>query len=290
MSQSVKLSESQIKELPILRLSDIEGQLLNNQEIKINPAGIIRNDKNEKNIKTGVTYFGFKTKDNDFLNSVNCDFFINSESLKEVQDKFPNPLFAIYYDIDQNEYYFKYCKKKQDSFYPSIILISLKRPLILRKTETITIGNVFFELKTEKSSLIITKFEVTKNGQSRETLHYDSEKTTEITIGRDSKCTIVINNSSLSRVNATIKFFKVSIKELLLSEASNKKKLYDQLIDCDNDNQAVIKYWELYDGSVNKPSTNGLWLFSSHTYLIYDGLVVRLGKSKFIINKHQISG
>lgn len=288
MSQSIKLSESQIKELPILRLSDVEGQLLNNQEIKINPAGIIRK---EKNIKTGVTYFGFKSKENDFLNNANnCDFFINSESLKEVQDKFPNPLFAIYYDLDQNEYYFKYCKKKQDSFYPSIILVSLKRPLILRKTETITIGNVFLELKTEKSCLIITKFEVTKNGQSRETFNFDSEKTDEVTIGRDKKCTIVINNTSLSRVNATIKFFKVPIKELLLSESSNKKKLYDQLIDCDNDSQAVIKYWELYDGSVNKHSTNGLWLFSSHTYLIYDGLVVRLGKSKFIINKHQISG
>jgi hypothetical protein len=277
--------------MPVLKLNDLEGHLLNNQEIVINPTGIVRS---EKNIKTGVTYFGFKSKENENLltNSNlyprNCDYIINSDSLKEVQDKFPNPLFAIYCDIEQSEYYIKYCKKKQESFYPSIILLSLKKPLILRKTEVITLGSVFIEIKTEKNSLILTKLEVSKSGQTRESFSYDSDKISEVTIGRDKNCTLVINNSSLSRVSATIKFFKVPIKELLLSESSNKKKLYDQLIDCDNDSQTVIKYWELYDGTVTKPSTNGLWLFSSNSYSIYDGLIVRLGKSKFIINKIQV--
>lgn len=262
----------------------MDGKILNNIQLLINPAGLVRK---EKNIKAGITYFGFRTKDNDPYDTTSCcDVILNSDSLKEVQDKIPNPLFSIFYDLDQNEYFFKYCKKKQENFYPSILLLGMKKSLILRNTETVTIGNVILELKLEKNKLIITKFEITK-GQTKEIFSFDSDTTKEVTIGRDKKCTIVIDNSSLSRVNATIKYFKVPIKELLNSQASNKKRLYDKLIDADKDNRAMIKYWELYDGTTTKSSTNGVWLFSNHTYPIYDGFTVRLGKSKFIINKQQ---
>lgn len=75
------------------------------------------------------------------------------------------------------------------------------------------------------------------------------------------------------------------MKELLNSQSSNNKTIYSQLIDADVSEESVIRYWEIHDGNGIKPSTNGVWLFCSHTYRIYDGFTVRLGKSKFQINK-----
>ena len=57
------------------------------------------------------------------------------------------------------------------------------------------------------------------------------------------------------------------------------------MIDKDVSEESLIRFWKLYDGSIDKASTNGLWLFSNNSYPIYDGFTIRLGRNKIQINR-----
>lgn len=255
---------------------------MNNERLFVNPYGIVNSERKKKD---GIVFFGIKTKENSNCKENLIDYNLNENLLKDFIDKIPNPLFAIYYSAEYNDYFFNNCQKQGSNFYPSIILHKLDKPLILKKTETITLGTIIFEIKTDKNNITITKLETEGQTQLKEVLKFYSDKTKEITIGRDRNCTIFVNNKSLSRVNLTIKFIKLPLKEILNFDASNSSKIYSQLLDSDINENSLIRFWLLMDGTINKPSTNGVWLFNSHSYQIYDGFTVRLGKSMFKINR-----
>lgn len=280
---SLKINEENFQNKPTLKISDVEGNLLNNETLIVNAFGLVNSERKKKD---GIVFFGIKKESTNNNNTTDLvDYHLNEVLMKDFKDKIPNPMFAICYNAEHNDYFFNYCKKKGSNSYPSVILLKLDKPLILKKTETITLGTVFFELKTDKNDITITKLESDGKSQIKEVLKFNSDSTKEITIGRDSNCTINVNNKSLSRVNATIKFIKLPLKEILSLNASNSSKIYSQLLDSDINENSLIRFWLLIDGTYNKPSTNGVWLFSSHSYNIYDGFTIRLGKNKFKINK-----
>jgi len=53
--------------------------------------------------------------------------------------------------------------------------------------------------------------------------------------------------------------------------------------------QATISYdsenktWKLKDGSIEKPSTNGCWIYAIHSFEIHDNTIFQLGNSRFKI-------
>jgi len=270
---------------------------MNKQEVVLAPSGILKSKRLD-----GITFFGLsKETDLDSANSfseksdkreenkVQCDVQLNPSILMDLQGKIPNPLFAINYSIEYNDFYFNYCKKnkneKSKGNFPSILLIKLDMPLILKKTETISIGNTFFEIKADKKELSILRFEKNEDGSITKTNYsFNGENTKEVTIGRDSKANISIDNKSFSKINATIKYYKITLKQLLSLNSSNKQKIYSQIIESDASENTIIKFWELIDGSPTKKSTYGVWLFSAHSYRIYDGFTFRLGKNKVKID------
>ena len=80
---------------------------------------------------------------------------------------------------------------------------------------------------------------------------FDSQKIKEVTIGRDSKCNFAFpKDKSFSRIHTTFTW---------------------------DDNEQV---WKIIDGSKNKSSTNGTWVFGTHSFQIQDQMVVEILTSK----------
>jgi hypothetical protein len=87
---------------------------------------------------------------------------------------------------------------------------------------------------------------------------FDSNENDCVTIGRETKCTISFpNDKSFSKVHTTISYIP------------NKN------------------YWLLKDGDNDKPSTNGTWIYASHSYEINDNTIFQFGNSNFIIKIRQ---
>lgn len=350
---SIKLDSSLLIK-SALTLRDLNGNLLNNEIIQINPYGII--DK-EKKKREGITFFGFnsqKTKENitnesSFSSNVeqnkrlqnqkasdkksifhfeksslenacndkkiHIDYELNESVFQEYKDKIINPLFAIFFSVEYQDYFFVACKshdlEKKSSKSLNLNLTNntnniglmqfkLENPLILKKDETFSIGNVFFEIKTNKKELKLTKIQckikeeekLSNNTNSvksdnivKNTYTFNGDEVKEVSVGRDKSCTICINNSSLSRINLTFKYYTMSIKDLKVFNASNAKKILQQFIENDVSDDAIIRFWVIYDGDSLKPSTNGVWMFCMNQYVIHDGFTIRLGKNKVQINK-----
>ena len=82
---------------------------------------------------------------------------------------------------------------------------------------------------------------------------------TEVSIGRDSKCTIAFpKDKSFSRIQTTF--------------------LFDE----------KEKQWRVIDGSRSKSSTNGTWIFGTHSFPIKDQMIVGVltSKLKFTLVKN----
>ena len=284
---NVKYNEQKTKNKTTLTIYDITGNLLNKDILQVGPFGLVNSIRKKKN---GITFFGFLSsssksqneKDSDSDNLI--DFALNSSILDEFKEKIPNPLFAINYNSELNDYYFNYCKKK-DIKLPSLILIKLDKSFIITKKEVINISSFYFEIEAESNKITITKMESNTQGTIKEKLTFNAQTVSEITVGRSKDCTISIDSKQLSRVNFTIKYFKIKLKDILKNDASNNKNIYFQMIDKDVSEESLIRFWKLYDGSIDKASTNGLWLFSNNSYPIYDGFTIRLGRNKIQINR-----
>jgi len=72
-----------------------------------------------------------------------------------------------------------------------------------------------------------------------------------VTIGRDPKCSIAFpGDQAFSKIHTTF--------------------LYDNFAKC----------WKMKDGSVDKSSTNGTWVYATHSYEIRDNFCMKIGDSK----------
>jgi len=88
------------------------------------------------------------------------------------------------------------------------------------------------------------------------TYFFDGEHKNIVKVGRDVSCDISYKeDKSFSRVHACF--------------------IYDE----------NIGLWRLIDGNEKgKPSSNGTWIFASHSYEIKDGTIFKIGKSTLKIS------
>jgi len=201
-----------------------------------------------RNTKDGVAIFGKNdpTKTENFK----PDFELNYE------EKLNYPyIFAIYFNRENKTFNIRaYSGKGSDN---RILFIKLTGNinLPLKQKEIISAGNVIFQITPIEDN----KLEIVN--VSRKELNpepkqiFDPSTIKEVTIGREKNCNFAFpKDKSFSRKQTTFEY--------------------------NEDN----KEWVIIDGTKNKPSTNGTWIFGTHSFEIKDEMTVEILTSKVKFN------
>ena len=225
-----KITDEEIAKVKPFSISSINGgNLFNGKEIIINAGGFIN-----KKIKNGITLFG---------NNVNndLDIHLNYNEIKySVYDHLPY-FFMIFYKRESKKYYIKPNK----DIYIYMKIQRNKKNKIYK--DAFTIGSNLFTVRTLKTRN--NTIEISFNDKNYK---FPKEKS-EITIGRDKNCDIVLlNERDVSRIQTSIYF------------------------DFKEDD------WFIIDGSKEKESTNGTWLTLMNTTEIYDNMILEIFGERFI--------
>lgn len=253
MNSHREITQEQINEAPLLILEEEpNGTIFSQKQIKINAAGLIGG----RNVKDGVAIFGIEDPDN-----------TNKQAFKaDCNVKFPGTfktpyVFAIYYQADTKKYYIRaYCGKGSDN---KILFIKLSGNvnLQLKQKEIISAGNLLFEVTPiDDGCLQIINLSKKDSSQENKKL-FDPTKVQEVTIGRGADCNFSFaKDKSFSRIQTSF--------------------LYDE----------NTKEWTIIDGSKTKSSTNGTWVFGTHSFEIKDQMIAEIltSKVKFKFLKNEL--
>ena len=229
-----KITDDEIAKVKPFSISSINGgNLFNGKEIIINAGGFIN-----KKIKNGITLFG---------NNVNndLDIHLNYNEIKySVYDHLPY-FFMIFYKRESKKFYIKPNKE----IYIYMKIQRNKKNKIYK--DAFTIGSNLFTVRTLKTRN--NTIEISFNDKNYK---FPKEKS-EITIGRDKNCDIVLlNERDVSRIQTSIYF------------------------DFKEDD------WFIIDGSKEKESTNGTWLTLMNTTEIYDNMILEIFGERFICKEN----
>ena len=229
-----KITDEEIAKVKPFSISSINGgNLFNGKEIIINAGGFIN-----KKIKNGITLFG---------NNVNndLDIHLNYNEIKySVYDHLPY-FFMIFYKRESKKFYIKPNK----DIYIYMKIQRNKKNKIYK--DAFTIGSNLFTVRTLKTRN--NTIEISFNDKNYK---FPKEKS-EITIGRDKNCDIVLlNERDVSRIQTSIYF------------------------DFKEDD------WFIIDGSKEKESTNGTWLTLMNTTEIYDNMILEIFGERFICREN----
>ena len=240
-----KISDEEIQNSSKLILEEIEGNLFNEKKIEINAGGMVGG----RNKKDGFTIFGQNIEKNS-----NNDMFIPDLELNlSNNNNFTYPyIFSIYYKMEDKSYYIRsYSGKGSDN---KILFIKLrnKNKYPLKQKEIISAGSVIFQVNPiiNSNELEIINLTYKKNGKI-----FDGNKQKLVTIGRHKECDFSFpRDKSFSRYQTSFEYDE------------NKKE------------------WSIIDGK-DKDSTNGTWIFGTHSFLIKDEMTIEVLNSKIIIKE-----
>ena len=167
-------------------------------------------------------------------------------------------IFAIYYLRESKSYCLKAFTGNENDNILLYVKLDNFFSLPLKQKEIISTGNNIFEITPIGNN----KIEICNLTQNNFKQIFDSNNIKEITIGRDKNCTFSFpKEKSFSRCQTTFYY-------------DDKKKL-----------------WIILDGSKTKSSTNGTWIFGTHSFPIVDQLTVEILNSKiiFTVRKQSIN-
>ena len=240
-----KISDEVIQNSSKLILEEIEGNLFNEKKIEINAGGMVGG----RNKKDGFTIFGQNIEKNS-----NNDMFIPDLELNlSNNNNFTYPyIFSIYYKMEDKSYYIRsYSGKGSDN---KILFIKLrnKNKYPLKQKEIISAGSVIFQVNPiiNSNELEIINLTYKKNSKI-----FDGNKQKLVTIGRHKECDFSFpRDKSFSRYQTSFEYDE------------NKKE------------------WSIIDGK-DKDSTNGTWIFGTHSFLIKDEMTIEVLNSKIIIKE-----
>ena len=205
---------------------------------------------NGRGKKDGVTIFSKINIDNNNDNKFKGDFNLNyNENIN-----YPY-IFAIYYQRESKNYSIKAYSGKNSDNRLLYIKLSDNYNLPLKQKEIISAGNIIFQIiPIENNKIeIINLSKKDLNEESKKI--FDPNNIKEVTIGRDKNSNFAFpKDKSFSRHQTTFSF---------------------------DDNN---KEWIIIDGNNNKCSTNGTWVFATHSFIIKDQLIVEILNSKIKFN------
>ena len=240
-----KISDELIQNSSKLILEEIEGKLFNEKKIEINAGGMVGG----RNKKDGFTIFGQnpeKTSNNDMFIP---DFELN---ISNNNNNFSYPyIFSIYYKIEDKNYYIRsYSGKGSDN---KILFIKLrnKNKYVIKQKEIISAGSIIFQITPINDKEI----EIINLTNKKYRKIFDGNKQKLVTIGRHKECDFSFpKDKSFSR--------------------------YQTCFEYDEDK----KEWTVIDGK-DKDSTNGTWIFGTHSFLIKDEMFIEVLNSKIKIKE-----
>ena len=240
-----KISEELIKNSSKLILEEIEGKLFNEKIIEINAGGMVGG----RNKKDGFTIFGQNPE-----KSSNKDIFIPDLELNILnnENNFSYPyIFTIYYKIEDKSYYIRAYSGKGSENKILFIKLRNKNKYILNQKELISAGSIIFQITPiNESELEIINLTFRRNNKI-----FDGNKQKLVTIGRHKECDFSFpKDKSFSRYQTCFEY------------DSNTKK------------------WSIIDGK-DKDSTNGTWIFGTHSFLIKNEMIVEILNSKIKIKE-----
>jgi hypothetical protein len=240
-----KISDEEIQNSSKLILEEIEGNLFNEKKIEINAGGMVGG----RNKKDGFTIFGQNIEKNS-----NNDMFIPDLELNlSNNNNFTYPyIFSIYYKMEDKSYYIRsYSGKGSDN---KILFIKLrnKNKYPLKQKEIISAGSVIFQV----NPIINTnELEIINLTYKKSSKIFDGNKQKLVTIGRHKECDFSFpRDKSFSRYQTSFEYDE------------NKKE------------------WSIIDGK-DKDSTNGTWIFGTHSFLIKEEMAIEVLNSKIIIKE-----
>ena len=239
-----KIDDNMVKDASILIIEEMDCNLLNGQKLKINAQGM----EGGRGFKDGVTIFGCDFYQNDNQNNgdkqkLKADFILN------IKDKFFYPyIFMIYFDRDSKSYFIRpYLGKNEESNKILYIRLNHEYNLPIEQKELIIAGNIIFQISPiENNKLeIINLSKDNLSSVPKQTFDASSKK--EVTIGRNKDCDFSFQgNKSFSRVHTTFEY--------------NEEK----------------NIWIMIDGSKIKSSTNGTWVFCTHSFPIKSSMIFEI--------------
>ena len=240
-----KISDELIQNSSKLILEEIEGKLFNEKKIEINAGGMVGG----RNKKDGFTIFGQnpeKTSNNDMFIP---DFELN---ISNINNNFSYPyIFSIYYKIEDKNYYIRsYSGKGSDN---KILFIKLrnKNKYVIKQKEIISAGSIIFQITPINDNEI----EIINLTNKKYRKIFDGNKQKLVTIGRHKECDFSFpKDKSFSRYQTCFE--------------------YDE----------EKKEWTVIDGK-DKDSTNGTWIFGTHSFLIKDEMFIEVLNSKIKIKE-----
>ena len=201
-----------------------------------------------RNKKDGFTIFGQnpeKTSNNDMFIP---DFELNIAN----NNNFSYPyIFSIYYKIEDKNYYIRsYSGKGSDN---KILFIKLrnKNKYVIKQKEIISAGSIIFQITPINDNEI----EIINLTNKKYRKIFDGNKQKLVTIGRHKECDFSFpKDKSFSR--------------------------YQTCFEYDEDK----KEWTVIDGK-DKDSTNGTWIFGTHSFVIKDEMFIEVLNSKIKIKE-----
>lgn len=254
MNSQIKINDNEIKNSSKLILEEINCNLFNGKRIEINASGMI----NGRNKKDGFSIFGQK-KLNDSKNSSevneyskinpkNDNYFIPDYELNYSKFLAYPYIFAIYFKKEENKYYIKAFSGKGSDNKVLFIKLNNKKKFILNQKELIFTGNKIFQITPINDNCIeIINLSKKNNINNSNKYIFDGFNKKIITIGRHKDCDFSFpKDKSFSRIQTTIEF------------------------------DEETKKWSIIDGNKDKGSTNGTWIFGTHSFLINNGTIVEI--------------
>ena len=262
---NIEISSSKMENAKQLELTDIKGDLLYNQKIEVTYKGVVNKkqplhfesykkfDSSDTNQVKGemikcINYFWIKSKQQetamesvvqkDFILNYECDYMSNLST---------NYLFLICYIKEYNVYKIKI----NGAFRSNVLLdkisvqISHEYPKLLPRDMILIIGTKHLHFSLSVNANLRVEFE----GRQ---FNYLTETMNSITIGKNKKCSIVIEEDS-SDVHTTI-FYD-----------SNKEN------------------WFIIDGDNNEASKEGTWVFTHCPLLINDDMRLKIMNNEIVI-------
>ena len=225
------ISDEEVKNTPILLVEEISGNLFSSQKIlKINAKGLISGGRNEND---GLVIFcQKKSEPNKSENYFKPDFELNYEQ------NLPYPyIFAIYYNREIKKYFIRAFSGIGKDYRIMFHKLGIGEKFPIKEKEIISAGNIIFLIsKVSDNNLEIVNLSKKELSPMPKQL-FDASRQKIAKIGRNKDCDFSFpKDKSFSRYHTTFE--------------------YDE----------ETKLWNIYDGNKVKSSTNGTWIFGTHSF------------------------
>ena len=236
----------------------------------ISPLGL---QNSKRNGKDGIVLFGYERKkeNSSSENNINInsetndestvkdflfnDFIFPIEGNEDNNGLYESPNFAIYYNLEDNNYYIK-------DFNTGVGALMKIKKYVMEGNTLINIGGNYLVIYIEKNRILIKIFNnsILENTQPKDSncdikqINLEENSNSYTSIGRSQHCDIIIEDMLLSKVQCCIEY------------NSKTKKIY------------------LCDGDGKKESTNGTWVFILNPTKITDNFMFKAEHTLFVAN------